>query len=71
MDDSEDDFRSYFQITVILQLVQHIFREMLIGGRKIAYTDSFFEATNIRKTFKMIHQSLKDYFTKLCPRNHF
>ena len=48
MDDSEDDYRSYFQKTVILRVVQQIFREILIGGRKIAYTDSFFEATNTR-----------------------
>ena len=34
---------------MILQVIQHIFCEMLIGGRKIVYTNLFFEVTNIRE----------------------
>ena len=49
LDDSEDNFRSYFQKIVILQIIKQIFCEMLIGGRKIVHPDSLFEATNIRK----------------------
>ena len=32
MDDSEDNFRSYFQKILIPRVVQQIFFEMLIGG---------------------------------------
>ena len=35
LDDSEDDFRIYFQKIVILRFVQQLFCEMLIGGRII------------------------------------
>ena len=55
LDDSGDSFRGYFQKIVILRVVQQIFCEMLIGGRKMFHTDSFFKVTNIRKFFKRIH----------------
>ena len=31
-----------------MQVIQQIFCEMLIGGRKIVYSDVFFSVTNIR-----------------------
>ena len=69
LDDSEDDFRSCFQKIVIMKIFNQFFCEMLFDERKIVYTESFFEATNIRKMCRIIHQSLKYYFTKWCPRN--
>ena len=47
--DSEDGFSSNFHKVVIIQVIQNIVYEMLIGGRKPVYTNSFFEMTNIRK----------------------
>ena len=52
LDDREDNFRSYFQKLLILRVVQQCFCEISVSGIKIAYTDSFFEATNIRKSVK-------------------
>ena len=49
LDNSEDDYRSYTQKIMILQVIQQISCEMLVGGRKIVYTDLFFEVANIRK----------------------
>ena len=35
MDNSEYDYKSYIQEIMILQVIQNIFCEMLIDGRKI------------------------------------
>ena len=35
MDNSEDDHRDYIQKIIILQFIQQIFCEMLIGGRNV------------------------------------
>ena len=44
MDNSKDDYRGYIQKIMMLQVIQHIFCEMLIGGRKlltvICFSDS-------------------------------
>ena len=48
MDNSEDDYRGYIKKIMILQVIQQIFCEMLIGGRKIVNSDIFFGVTNIR-----------------------
>ena len=44
------------QKIMIPQVIQQIFCEMIIGGRKIVIGDVIFEVTNIRNT-------------KLCQRN--
>ena len=49
LDDSGDNFGIYFQKIVKLRVIQHIFCEMLTGGRKLFYTDSFLKVTDIRK----------------------
>ena len=43
---------------------------MLIGVRKIVYTNSFFKATNIRENVQIILHILNGYFTKWCLRDH-
>ena len=48
MNNSKDYYRGYIQKIMILQVIQHIFCEMLIGGRKIVNSDMFFGVTNIR-----------------------
>ena len=48
LDNSKDDYTCYITKTVILKFIQHIFCEMLIGGRKIVNGDIFFGVTNIR-----------------------
>ena len=42
MDSTADYYRSYIQKIVILQVIQKIFCQILIGERKNNYTDSFF-----------------------------
>ena len=39
LDESEKEFSSYFLKILILRVIQNIFCEMTICGRKIAYTD--------------------------------
>ena len=48
MENSEDYYRGYIQKIMILQVIQHIFCKILIGGRKIVNSDIFFGVTNIR-----------------------
>ena len=52
LDNSVDDFISYLQKIVILQVVQQIFCEILICGRKIVYTKSFFKSQISEKCVK-------------------
>ena len=39
LDNSENEYISYFQKFMILQFIKNIFCEILIGGRNIFYTD--------------------------------
>ena len=48
MENREDYYKGYIQKIMILQVIQHIFCEMLIGGRKISNSVIFFEGANIR-----------------------
>ena len=49
IDNSIDDYNVHIQKIMILQVIQHIFCEMLIGGRKIVNNDDIFLITDIRK----------------------
>ena len=69
MDNSEDDYRDYIKKIIILQFIQQIFCEMLIGGRNFFTLIRFLESLISGQMFKMILQSLKGYFTKWCQRN--
>ena len=48
MDNIKDYYRGYIQKIMILQVIQQIFCEMLIGGRNVFNSDMFFSVTNIR-----------------------
>ena len=48
MDNIEDDYSGYNQKIMILQVIQQIFSEIVISGRKIVNSDMFFGVTNIR-----------------------
>ena len=48
IDNSMDDYNGHIQKNMIIQVIQHIFCEMLIGGRKIVNSDNIFLITNIR-----------------------
>ena len=48
LDNSTDDYNGNLQKIVILQVIQQIFCEMLIGERKFVNSDVFFSVTNIR-----------------------
>ena len=51
-DNSLDDHNSHIQKIMILQVIQQIFCEMLIGWRKIVNSDNIFLITNIRTIFQ-------------------
>ena len=42
LDNSTDDYNGHLQKIMILQVIQHILCEMLIGGKKIVNSDLFF-----------------------------
>ena len=69
LDNREDYYRSYNQKIMILQVIQQIFCEILIGGRKIVNSDMFLESLIPGKCSKAILRSLKGKFTELCQRN--
>ena len=48
LDNSLDYYSSHMQKIMILQVIQKMFCEMLIGGRKVVNSDKFFLLTNIR-----------------------
>ena len=48
LDNSTDYYGGYIQNIMILQVIQHLFSEILIGGRKTFNSDIFFAVTNIR-----------------------
>ena len=48
IDNSLDDYNGKIQKILILQVIQHFFCEMLIGGRKTVNSDNVFLITNIR-----------------------
>ena len=49
MDNRIDYCNGYVHKVMILQVIQQIFCEMLIGGKKIVNSDVFIPVTNIRK----------------------
>ena len=69
MDNSEYDYRGYIQKIMILQVIQQIFCEMLIGRGKNVNSDMFSKSLISGQMFKIIIQSLKGYFTKWCKKN--
>ena len=42
LDKSTDDYRVYVQKIMIMQVIQQLFCEILIGGKKIVNSDVFF-----------------------------
>ena len=48
IDNGLDDYNSHIQKIMILQVIQQIFCEMLIGGRKVVNSDNIILLTNIR-----------------------
>ena len=71
LDGSEDEFISYFQKILIMRVIQQIFYEMLICGRKLVYTDSFFEATNIMKNVQNYSSEFDGLFHKMASKEPF
>ena len=71
MDNSEDYFRGYVQKIMKLQVIQHIFCEMLIGGRKIVNSDIFFEVTNIRKNVQNDSSEFEGLLHKMVSHKPF
>ena len=44
---------------------------MLIGGRKIVYTDSFFEATNIRDNVQKYYSEFEGLLHEMVSKKQF
>ena len=68
LDNITDDYRGYIQKIITLQAIQQVFKEMLVGGKKIVNSDIFFQSLISGQMFKMIFQSLKGYFMKWRQR---
>ena len=47
LDNSSNDYNSHVTKIMILQVIQKMFSEMLIGGRKVVNSDNIFVLTNI------------------------
>ena len=45
---------------MILQVIQYILCESLIGGRKFVYADSFFGVTNIRENLQNVTSEFEE-----------
>ena len=71
LDDSEYKFRSNYQKVLILKIIQHIFCEILIGGRNNVYTDSFFKVTNIRKNVQNYSSEFDGLIHKMVSKEPF
>ena len=69
MDNSTYDYNDHLQNIMILQVIQQVFCEMLIGGRKIVYTDMFFEVINTRTNIQNYYSEFEGLLREWCQRN--
>ena len=67
LDNNTDDYNGYVQKIIILQVIKHIFYEMLIGGRKIVNSDVFFSVTNIRTNVQNASSEFEVLLQKMVP----
>ena len=68
---SEDDYRSYNQKVMVLQVIQQIICEMIIDGRKIVNTDIFFEVSNIRTNVQNDSSEFEGLLQKMVSNKLF
>ena len=59
LDNSTDDYNGHIQKIMILQVIQQIFCEMLIGGKQNVNSDDICLINNTRTNIQEILQSLK------------
>ena len=71
LDNSENEYISYFQKFMILQFIKNIFCEILIGGRNIFYTDQSFKVTNIRKYMQNDSSEFEGLLHKMVTKKPF
>ena len=71
MDNSIDDYRGHIHKTMILQVLQQIFGEILIEGRKIVSNDVFFSVTNIRRNVQNEYSELEGLLHKMVSQKPF
>ena len=71
LDNSTDDYRGNLQKIMILQVIQQIFCEMLIGGRKIVNSDVFFSVTNIRTNVQNYSSEFEGLLHKMVSQKPF
>ena len=71
MDNRKDDYKVFITKIMILQVIQQIFCEILIGGRKIINSDMFFEVTNIRTNAKNYCSEFEGLLHKMVSKKPF
>ena len=71
LDNSTGDYNGYVQKIMILQVIQQIFCEMLIGERKIVNSDVFFLVTNIRTNVQNYSSEFEGLIQKMVWQKPF
>ena len=66
-----DDYRCYIQEIMILQVIQQILCEMLIGGRKIVNSNVFFSVSNIRTHVQNYSSEFEGLLHKMVSQKPF
>ena len=70
-ENSTDGYGGYLQKITILQVIQNIFCEMLIGGRKIVNSDIFLKVTNNRTNFQNDSSEFEGLVHKMVSQKPF
>ena len=71
LDNSTDDYNGKLQKIMILQVIQHIFCEILIRGRKIVNGDVFFSVTNIKTNVQNDSSEFEGIIHEKVSQKHF
>ena len=71
LDNSIEDYNGNLQKIIIMQVIQHILCEMLIGGRRIVNSDVFFSVTNIRKNVQEYSSKFKGLIHEMVSHKPF
>ena len=62
-----DDYNGYLQKVLILQVIEQIFCEMLIGGRTFVNSDVFFSVTHIRTNVQNDFSEFEGLLQEMVP----
>ena len=71
LDKSSDDYNSHVTKIMILQVIQKMFCEMLIGGRKVVNSDNIFFLTNIRTNVQQDSSEFEELIQEMISSEIF